>query len=132
VLVIDDNLDTADSLRDALVLDGHQVQVAYEGESGLALARSFHPEVVLCDLGLPGMDGFAVAEAFRADQELRQVRLIAVSGYGRAEDLEHAFRVGFDQHLVKPPRLDELERMIQGGGAKTPDPHQGPEGQLLH
>ncbi|HTM46778.1 MAG TPA: ATP-binding protein [Polyangiaceae bacterium] len=131
VLVIDDNLDTADSLREVLELDGHQVQVAYDGEAGLALARTFHPEVVLCDLGLPGMDGYAVAQALRADQTLGRALLIAVSGYRRPEDMERAFRVGFDQHLAKPPRIEELEHLIQHGVPKSPDP-TAEEGQLLH
>ena len=65
VLIIEDNIDAADSLREALELDAHQVAVAHDGPTGLALARSFHPEVVLCDVGLPGMTGYDVARAFR-------------------------------------------------------------------
>ena len=81
VLIIEDNIDAADSLREALELDAHQVAVAHDGPAGLALARSFHPEVVLCDVGLPGMTGYDVARAFRADQVLKRTFLVAVTGY---------------------------------------------------
>ena len=67
VLVIEDNVDAADSLREVLLFGEHEVEVAYNGPQGIAKAREFRPDVVLCDIGLPGMDGFAVARAFRAD-----------------------------------------------------------------
>ncbi|HVO11249.1 MAG TPA: response regulator [Vicinamibacteria bacterium] len=111
VLVIDDNEDAAESLRVMLQLHGHAVEVALSGADGLETARRFLPEVVLCDLGLPQLDGLAVAEAMRADPELRGARLIAITGYGGPEDVERALRAGFDTHLTKPAdpvRLLEL------------------------
>jgi two-component system CheB/CheR fusion protein len=71
VLIIEDNADAADSLSEALELGDHEVAVAYNGPEGIAKAREFHPDVVLCDIGLPGMDGYDVARAFRADEQLK-------------------------------------------------------------
>jgi len=112
VLVIDDNVDTADSMRSGLELSGHAVQVAYDGQRGLELARTFRPEIVLCDIGLPGMDGYAFARALRADATLKDVFLVALSGYTRAEDLRRATDAGFDEHLAKPSHLERIERLI--------------------
>jgi two-component system CheB/CheR fusion protein len=112
VLIIEDNIDAADSLREALELDAHQVAVAHDGPTGLALARSFHPEVVLCDVGLPGMTGYDVARAFRADQVLKRTFLVAVTGYALPEDLQHANAAGFDRHLAKPLSLQGLQELL--------------------
>jgi len=103
VLVIEDNQDTAESLRAVLELGGLSVQVACDGPSGVAAARAQRPQVVLCDIGLPGaMDGYEVAKAIRAEPSLREVRLIALTGYGQREDRSRAERAGFDSHLTKP------------------------------
>jgi PAS domain S-box-containing protein len=113
VLVIEDHLDAAESLRMLLQLSGHEVAVAHAGKIGLELARSFRPDVVLCDIGLPGgMDGYAVAAAVRRDPELATLPLIALSGYGQEEDQRRARQAGFDRHLTKPvdPRL--LEQLL--------------------
>ena len=117
VLIIEDNVDLAESLRELLELDGHQVAVAYSGPEGLAKAREFQPEVVLCDIGLPGMDGYAVARAFRADERLKEVFLVALTGYAQPEDLKEAAEAGFDRHLAKPPLQEELVRTL----ANVPD-----------
>ncbi len=114
VLIIEDNVDAADSLGEVLRLGEHEVEVAYGGPAGLALARVFRPEVVLCDIGLPGMDGYAVARAFRADDALRGVFLVALSGYALPEDLQRAAEAGFDRHLSKPPALEKVERLLAG------------------
>ncbi len=114
VLVIEDNIDAADSLRDVLQVQGHEVAVAYDGGSGIALAREFRPEVVLCDIGLPGMDGYEVARAFRADEALRSAQLVALSGYALAEDQQRASEAGFDQHLTKPPSFERLAAVLAG------------------
>ncbi|MGC4119747.1 MAG: ATP-binding protein [Myxococcales bacterium] len=113
VLVVEDIADAAESLRELLELRGHQVAVALSGAEGLALARSFRPEVVLCDLGLPGMDGFEVAMAMRADPVLARLRLIALSGYAGPEDVARCREAGFDQHLAKPPSLEQLEGALR-------------------
>jgi PAS domain S-box-containing protein len=114
VLVIEDNVDAADSLRDVLRLQGHEVAVAYGGLSGIATAREFHPEIVLCDIGLPGMDGYEVARAFRADEALRGAHLVALSGYALADDLRRAAEAGFDEHLTKPASFEKLAAVLAG------------------
>ena len=112
VLIIEDNLDAADSLREALELDAHQVAVANNGPAGLAMAGSFHPEVVLCDIGLPGMNGYEVARAFRADEALKATFLVALTGYALPEDVQNAVEAGFERHLAKPVGLQALEELF--------------------
>ncbi len=112
ILVIDDNLDTADSLRLMLQLCGHAVEVALSGADGIEVARAFLPDVILCDLGLPHLDGLEVAEAIRADPAMRGVRLIAITGYGGPEDVERALRAGFDAHLTKPADPAQLLELV--------------------
>ncbi len=86
--------------------------MAYNGPAGIANARKRKPDVVFCDIGLPGMDGFDVARAFRADDALKGVYLVALSGYALPEDLQRAEEAGFDKHLAKPPDLESLERTL--------------------
>jgi signal transduction histidine kinase len=112
VLVIEDNVDGAESLAELLTLYGHEALVAYDGREGLEKARVFGPDVVLCDIGLPGMDGYEVARAMRADPALRQVRLVALTGYARPEDVAKAKAAGFDVHVPKPPDVEALERAM--------------------
>ena len=112
-LVIEDNVDAAESLALLLQLAGHEAEVAFDGASGLEKARSFRPDIVLCDIGLPGgLDGHGVARALRADPELRSAFLIALTGYGQEEDRRRALEAGFDAHLTKPADIDELKRML--------------------
>jgi CheY-like chemotaxis protein len=108
ILVVEDNPDAAESLRRLLRLHGHEVSVAVNGVDGVAEARRSHPDAVVCDIGLPGMDGYAVASALRGDPETARARLIAVTGYGRAEDRARALSSGFDEHIVKPADPDVL------------------------
>jgi CheY-like chemotaxis protein len=115
VLVIEDDLDVADGLQSALAIDEHNVMVARSGPEGLERARAFAPDVVLCDIGLPGMNGYDVARAFRADDALRSTFLIALSGYAQAEDVDRARAAGFDEHVAKPPAIDRLERIFKAG-----------------
>ncbi len=112
VLIIEDNVDAADSLREALEFSQHEVEVAHNGPAGIAKARKRMPDVVFCDIGLPGMDGFDVARAFRADDTLKGAYLVALSGYALPEDLQRASEAGFDQHLAKPPNLDTIEQTV--------------------
>ena len=102
VLVVEDNLDSAESLRMLLEACGYEVTLASTGPEGLEAARALKPDVVLCDIGLPGMDGFAVASVLRKDPATAALRLIAVTGYGREEDRVKALESGFDLHLTKP------------------------------
>jgi CheY-like chemotaxis protein/nitrogen-specific signal transduction histidine kinase len=111
-LVVDDNEDAADTLREVLELGGHVVEVAYSGRAAIEKARAFHPDIVLCDIGLPEMDGYQVARTMRADPELRHVTLVAVSGYAQPEDVAAAREAGFEAHLAKPPSREALERVI--------------------
>lgn len=113
MLIVEDNVEAANTLQLLLGDSGHEVAVAYTGPDGLKLARTFRPEVLLCDVGLPGgMDGYALATAMRADPELRSAFLIAMTGYGQDRDREDAEAAGFDLHLTKPVDVDDLERLI--------------------
>ena len=102
VLVVEDNRDAAESLRMLLELFGYGVTLAHTGPEGVAAAKAVLPDIVLCDIGLPGMDGFTVADTLRKTPETAAARLIAVTGYGEEEDRRRALAAGFDVHLVKP------------------------------
>ncbi len=120
VLVIDDNRDAADTLRDLLELSRHQVEVAYTGPDGLEIARRFRPDVVLCDLGLPGMDGYTVASRLREDAATAAAHLIAVTGYGQEEDRRRTREAGFDLHLTKPVDPSRLRELLEEPGTRGP------------
>ncbi|HYX22617.1 MAG TPA: response regulator [Thermoanaerobaculia bacterium] len=121
ILVIEDNRDAAETLADLLQLFGHETEVALTGPAGLDVARSFRPEVILCDIGLPGLDGYAVARGLRDEPSTRDARLIALTGYGRESDRQRTREAGFDLHLVKPLEPLELKRLLDewapGSGA---------------
>jgi CheY-like chemotaxis protein len=112
VLVIEDNEDAADSLREILELGGHRVAVAYTGAEGLAKARELRPGLILCDIGLPDMDGYAVARAVRRCAAGRSAFLVAVTGYAQPSDLRSTQEAGFDGHLAKPVDLRVLEQLV--------------------
>jgi PAS domain S-box-containing protein len=122
VLVIEDNVDAADSLREVLELGGHGVDVAHSAEEGLARARAFRPDVVLCDLGLPGMDGDAVARALRADPAFRDTMLVALTGYAAPEDISRSREAGFDHHVAKPPAYGVIEGILASAAGARPEP----------
>jgi signal transduction histidine kinase/CheY-like chemotaxis protein len=113
VLVVEDNRDAAETLQDLLELAGCTVALAYSGPQALAIAPEFQPEVVLCDLGLPGMSGYEVGATLRQHPASARAQLIAVSGYGQAEDRERSQAAGFDRHLVKPVDPAELLRLLE-------------------
>jgi CheY-like chemotaxis protein len=113
VLIIEDNVDAANSLKEVLEFHGNIVEVAYTGFDGLAKARGFGPEVVLCDIGLPQMDGCQVAKAFKADESLRAISLVALSGYELPEDVQRSVEAGFVRHLTKPSSMEALEKLLQ-------------------
>jgi PAS domain S-box-containing protein len=115
VLVIEDDLEIAEGLRAALRIDDHVVEIARSGPVALEKARAFKPDAVLCDIGLPGMDGYAVARAFRADPALSGTFLIALSGYAQAEDVAKARAAGFDHHLAKPASVEKIHRALAAG-----------------
>lgn len=113
ILVIEDNVDAAESMQLMLELSGHVVAVAWSGAEGLTTALTFLPEIVLCDIGLPGqLDGYAVARALAADPALSAARRVAITGYGQEEDRQRARESGFEEHLVKPVDPDALVHMI--------------------
>ena len=116
-----------------LRLSGHEVRVAYGGPAALEAARAFRPQVVLLDLGLPGLDGYEVARRLRADPLTADCLLVAVSGYGQAEDRARSKEAGFDHHLTKPPDLAGIAP--PAGRAAAPEwgaqafPERGIEGR---
>ena len=110
VLIIDDNRDAADSMAVLLQLDGHEVVAVYSPEDGIEKVSTFTPDIVLLDIGLPLMDGYAVARRLKDDGF--QGRLIAISGYGEANDKQRAAAAGFFAHLSKPVEYTALEKVM--------------------
>jgi len=113
VLVVDDNLDAANALRYLLENDGHEVKVAADGAAGLELARDFKPDVLLLDIGLPRLSGYEIAKQIRGDESLRHVTIIAITGYGQADDRTRALAAGFDHYLTKPVEFSALRRLFR-------------------
>jgi CheY-like chemotaxis protein len=113
ILVVDDNMDAAETLSHLLDLWGHSVITAYDGMTALEEAEAFHPDYVLLDIGLPGMDGYQVAERLRQRKEFEGTRLVAVSGYGLGENRRRSEEAGFDHHLTKPVDPDVLLGLLQ-------------------
>lgn len=111
ILIVDDNIDSAESLRLLLELEGHEAHVAHDGPSALAFARRLLPELILLDLGMPGMSGYEVAAAVRRELD-PNITLIAVTGWGQAEDRRRTHEAGFDHHLVKPLHFEQLRPLL--------------------
>ncbi len=112
VLVVDDNLDAADMLVMMLQMFGHEVKAAYSGQSALATAFEYEPDVVLLDIGLPDMNGYEVARQLRQHAQTMGMRLIALTGYGQDSDRQQAEEAGFDHHLVKPVPPQKLQELL--------------------
>ncbi len=119
VLVIEDNIDAAETLEEMLRLWGHEVAVAHDGRAGVERAREFKPDVVLCDIGLPVMDGYQVARAIRADSTLARTFLVALTGYALEEDQRRAAAAGFDRHLGKPVAVDVIEDVLASSPSRA-------------
>jgi PAS domain S-box-containing protein len=114
IVVVDDNVGAATLLSRLLgMLGGHKVQMAHEGNAALELIESSHPEVVLLDIGLPGKNGYQVAEALRKRSEFDDMLLVALTGYGQQEDLQRSKEAGFDLHYVKPPSVDQMKEILR-------------------
>jgi signal transduction histidine kinase/CheY-like chemotaxis protein len=111
VLIIEDNDDTAATLKEILELDGHEVRVEADGLRGVGTAVRYRPHIVLCDIGLPGIDGYEVARRLRATEGLRLV-LVAVTGYSSPDDVRRARDAGFEHHVAKPADLDHVSRLV--------------------
>lgn len=112
ILVVDDNADSADTLALLIEMFGADVRVARDGPAALAELESFHPEAVLLDIGMPGMDGYEVAQRIRSRPGSDAVTLIALTGWGTDEDLRLARDSGFNHHLVKPVDMDALRMLL--------------------
>jgi CheY-like chemotaxis protein len=112
ILVVDDVIDTANSLAELLSLLGHEVQAAYDGASALNQAREFRPDVILLDIGLPGINGLDVARQIRRDPALEGTVLVALTGYAGRDDIEKARISGFDKHLAKPVNMTMMQQVL--------------------
>lgn len=112
ILIVDDNIDSNESLSMLLSLSGYNVKTAADGVIGISLAEAFMPEVILLDIGLPGLNGYEVAQRLKQNPKTSGVHLIAVTGYGNDNDVQLAKEAGFDAHLLKPARLDDILNLI--------------------
>jgi PAS domain S-box-containing protein len=112
VLVVDDNVDAAVTVSALLKAWGHDVQTVYDGTAALEAARGFRPDVILLDIGLPGLSGYEVVRQLRAEQGLQNTFITALTGYGQAQDRAQSQAAGFDYHLTKPPNTEILEALI--------------------
>lgn len=117
ILVVEDNRDAADSLKMLFQLFGYDVTVAYTGPAGVETAKNWKPDVILCDLGLPGLSGYEVAKALRQHPDTAKVRLIAVTGYGGDEDRLKTREAGFDAHLTKPADPVAIQELLTRSGS---------------
>ncbi len=119
LLIVDDNMDAANSLAMLLKLQGHEVRVAHNGPAALEITKGYTPDVVFLDIGMPGMDGYEVARQMRQQPGLEYVVLAALTGWGQKEDLRRTAEAGFDHHLVKPPEPKAVEKLLADLSDKT-------------
>src|SRR5262249_50305150 len=112
ILIVDDHPDVTRSLARLLRLSGHEVRTALDGPTALGELSSYSPEIVLLDIGLPGMDGYELAQSIRKRPGTESIVLIALTGYGQDEDRRGSHEAGFDHHLVKPVDPDALLSMV--------------------
>jgi CheY-like chemotaxis protein len=112
ILVVDDNVDAAESVVLILGLSGHQVRMAHTGPEALQVAAEFRPDVIVLDIGLPGINGYEVARRLRQEPAQANVLLIAMTGYGQEDDRRRSSEVGFDHHLVKPVDPEVLANLV--------------------
>ena len=112
VLVVDDNVDSAETLGMLLRASGHDVRTAHDGPSALSAALEYVPDAVFLDIGLPLMNGYEVAKRIREQPDLENVLLIALTGYGQDTDRQASLLAGFEQHLVKPARLEQMLQIL--------------------
>jgi signal transduction histidine kinase/ActR/RegA family two-component response regulator len=131
VLIVEDHIDAAESLRMWLELDGHEVYVAATGPAGIEAAGRFRPDVVFCDLGLPGMDGYAVVAALRRHPATATVPIIALSGYAQDADRERCRVAGFTAHLAKPVDPDDLREFLATTAKSTGNQPPTAQGDVL-
>ena len=120
VMVVDDNVDAAESLAELLEIEGHEVRVTHDGESALQLAANFAPEVVFLDIGMPGKDGYQVAREMRVQPATQHSVLVALTGWGAQEDRARSRNAGFDHHLTKPASLDSVDALLAQIASASP------------
>jgi CheY-like chemotaxis protein len=113
VLVVDDNRDSAESLAMLLQLNGYEVRMAHDGLEAVAAAASFHPEIILMDIGMPGLNGYDTATRIRQQPRGSDILLIALTGWGQAEDRRRTREAGFNAHLLKPVEEETLMRVLE-------------------
>jgi CheY-like chemotaxis protein len=113
ILIVDDNQDAADTLTALLELDGHVVAAVYSGAAAVQRAQSFLPDVVICDLAMPQMDGYETCEALRRLPEIGATRFVVISGYGQEQFRHRSDAEGFCAHLVKPVDVPQLRALLQ-------------------
>lgn len=121
VLIVDDNADLAEATSMMLRICGFSTTTAYNGRRALEKARTFNPEIVLLDIGLPDMDGYELAKRIRSTVWGKNAILIAVTGWGQEEDRQRAFAAGFDRHLIKPVTGTALEAVLQSVSNRSAD-----------
>jgi two-component system CheB/CheR fusion protein len=119
ILVVDDNVDGAHSMSLLLRAAGHEVQAAFGSQDCFEAVASFRPQVIILDLGLPGVDGFEIARRLRGNPDTNDVVLIALSGYGGDEARQKTREIGFDYHLVKPADLDMLHQILASSARRA-------------
>ena len=121
LLVVDDNIDAADAIGTLLSLNGYDVETANDPDEAMRRATAFDPDVILLDIGLPGMTGYELARKLHADRVASRAKLIAITGYGQPGDTDQAREAGFDSYLVKPVDLDQLHARIDAilGGERV-------------
>ncbi len=113
ILVVDDNADAAESLGQLLRMHGQKVAICSSGEAAIELARTYQPQLIFMDIGMPGMDGLAATRRIRAQPGGAAVRIIALTGWGQEDDRQRTHDAGLDDHLVKPVQIEALVRILQ-------------------
>ena len=113
VLVVDDNVDLVEMLSMVIEATGHDVRKVYDGRSGISAALEYRPDLILLDVGMPDMNGNEVAKELRRHQEVAGARIVALTGWGQAEDRRRTADAGFDDHLTKPADPEQIQRILE-------------------
>jgi CheY-like chemotaxis protein len=119
VLVVDDNVDAAAMLAALIRQLGHEVEIVHDGSAALRAVEGYRPEVILLDIGMPGMNGFEVAQRLRELGRVPRLRIVAVTGWGKPEDRQRSREAGFDMHLIKPVELSEIQQALLLNGTSS-------------